>query len=258
MDPTLADTTSPSGEPTTARLCLAVDVSDAALAETWFDRMAEHVDVFKVGLELFVAEGPSVARAALAHGACFLDLKLHDIPATMAKASARAAALGVDYLTVHASAGPAAIEAVRAAVEGSPTRILAVTALTSLDASTLERIGLEGSATEIATRLGRLAIDAGAHGLVCSAHECGALRELHPSAELIVPGIRPAGSEVGDQKRVATPAAAVGAGATMLVVGRPIREADDPVQAARSIRSQMQGGPVQGGSMQGGSMQERA
>jgi orotidine-5'-phosphate decarboxylase len=217
------------------RLAFPLDGADLHDAGRWIDRLAPHVGVMKVGLELFVAAGPEAVRRAHASGAaCFLDLKLHDIPATMAGAAARAAALGARYLTVHASAGSDALRAATKAVAGSETRVLAVTVLTSLDATALEAIGLASPAIA-AQRLARLAIDAGAHGLVCSAHEVASLRALSPSIELVVPGIRPSGTDAGDQKRVATPEAALDAGADVLVVGRPIRDAADPVAAARAI-----------------------
>ncbi len=220
-------------------LAFALDVPSAAQATEWMGRLHGHVDVFKVGLELFIAEGASMVRAAASTADCFLDLKLHDIPATMARAASRAASLGARDLTIHASAGPAAIEATRRAVEGSGMRLLAVTALTSLDAAALKTIGMDGDPAAVALRLGKLAFDAGAHGLVCSAHECAALRALSSELVLVVPGVRPAGGDRGDQKRTATPAEAVRAGATMLVVGRPIRNAEDPILAARAIRTEM-------------------
>ncbi len=199
--------------------------------------MKGEVGVFKVGLELFTAAGPDAIAAVHGTGsACFLDLKLHDIPATMARAAAAAAQLGVRYLTVHACAGADAIREARRAAEGSGLKLLAVTVLTSLGDTSLERIGLRGPTGEAVRRLGTLAVEAGAHGLVCSPVECAALRrQLGPNPILMVPGIRPAGSPTGDQRRVATPAAAARAGADLLVVGRPIRDAADPVAAARSV-----------------------
>jgi orotidine-5'-phosphate decarboxylase len=223
------------------RLAFPLDGADLDDAARWIDRLAPHVGVMKVGLELFVAAGPDAVKRVHAGGAaCFLDLKLHDIPATMAGAASRAAALGVRYLTVHASAGPEALRAVARAVDGSDTRVLAVTVLTSLDEAALASMGLFAAddPAVIATRLARIAIDAGAGGLVCSPHEVARLRQYSPIAEpieIVVPGIRPAGADVGDQKRVATPEAAIAAGADVLVVGRPIRGAADPIAAARAI-----------------------
>jgi orotidine-5'-phosphate decarboxylase len=191
----------------------------------------------KVGLELFVAAGPAaVDRVHRARAACFLDLKIHDIPATMAGAARRAAALGVRYLTVHASAGPRALSEVARAVEGTETRVLAVTVLTSVDASELAAIGYERSLSRLVVDLGRLSVEAGIPGLVCSPGEVAALREaLGNEVELVVPGIRPFGTAVGDQKRIATPEQAIAAGADVLVVGRPIRDAASPVAAAVDV-----------------------
>lgn len=219
------------------RLVFAVDVPELTTARRWLERLAGEVGVFKVGLELFTAAGPDAVRAVHDRGgACFLDLKLHDIPATMSKAAAAAARLGVRYLTIHASAGPQAIAETRRAVEGSDLKLLAVTVLTSLDDEALAHVGLQGPLDDAVTRLGALAVDAGAHGLVCSARECATLRRrLGAEPVLMVPGIRPQGSPAGDQRRVATPAEAIRDGADLLVVGRPIRDADDPVAAARGI-----------------------
>jgi orotidine-5'-phosphate decarboxylase len=219
------------------RLVFPLDVPDLETARVWIDRLAGEVGVLKVGLELFTAVGPDAVRAVHASGAkCFLDLKLHDISATMASAVRAAARLGVEYLTVHAAAAPAALAAVRDAADGSKTRLLAVTVLTSLDADELEAIGLAGPPAAAVERLARLAVRQGIDGLVCSPEECAALRRsLADDVLLVVPGIRPAGSERGDQARVATPGRARREGADLLVVGRPIRHADDPVAAARAI-----------------------
>jgi orotidine-5'-phosphate decarboxylase len=218
------------------RLVFPLDVPDLASAQGWIDRLAGEVGVFKVGLELFVAAGPEAVRAVHAVGArCFLDLKVHDIPATMAAATARAVAADVAFLTVHAAAGPSALRAVAEIARGSATQLLAVTVLTSLDDAELAAIGL-AAPEPTARRLARVARDAGVRGLVCSPHEVAALREeLGPEGVLMVPGIRPGGSSHGDQKRTATPEEAMRAGADYLVVGRPIREASDPVAAARSV-----------------------
>ncbi|MCU0677232.1 MAG: orotidine-5'-phosphate decarboxylase [Myxococcota bacterium] len=219
------------------RLVFPLDVPDLETARVWIDRLAGEVGVLKVGLELFTAAGPDAVRAVHASGAkCFLDLKLHDISATMASAVRAAARLGVEYLTVHAVAAPAALTAVRDAADGSKTRLLAVTVLTSLDADELTAIGLAGPPAAAVERLARLAVRHGIDGLVCSPEECAALRRsLADDVLLVVPGIRPAGSERGDQARVATPGRARREGADLLVVGRPIRHADDPVAAARAI-----------------------
>ena len=224
------------------RVALALDVANLGDARRWTERMNGEVGVFKVGLELFVAEGQA-AIECIGPRRCFLDLKLHDIPATMAKAATVAAKTGVRYLTVHAAAGRAALEAVREAVDSvphCPTEILAVTVLTSLDTPALEELGLPPP-TSTVQRWGQLAIAAGCHGLVCSPLECASLREaLGPQPTLMVPGIRPATTiSADDQKRVATPAAAIRAGASVLVIGRPIRNASDPIAAARSIADEI-------------------
>lgn len=218
-----------------SRIALALDVADLDTAKALIAKTREHVGTFKVGLELFTAVGPAAIEAVHAAGAqCFLDLKLHDIPATMGRSVARAASMGVAYLTVHAAAG---LDSVRQANDNAgSTRLLAVTVLTSLDTGALEAIGLSGGPREAADRLAKLAWDAGVRGFVTSAHECAALRKtLRKDAFLVTPGIRPAGSDVGDQKRVMTPADAIEAGADLLVVGRPIRDANDPSEAAADI-----------------------
>jgi orotidine-5'-phosphate decarboxylase len=222
------------------RLCAAVDFPTWAEAEPFARAVAPEVGMLKVGLELFAAEGPPAVRAAAALGRpVFLDLKLHDIPNTVEGAARSAAASGASLLTVHASGGPAMVAAaVRGA--GPGVRVLAVTVLTSLDAAVLARIGLAGTPEEAVTRLARLAVDAGAGGLVCSPLEVAAVRAaVGPGPLLVVPGVRPAGAARGDQARVATPAEAVRAGADVLVVGRPLRDAADPAAAARAIAGEL-------------------
>ena len=217
------------------RLALPLDVSDLAGACAWVERLGSEVGLFKVGLELFTQEGPAAVQLVHAAGAaCFLDLKLHDIPHTMASATRSAARLGVRYLTVHASAGPSALRAVAEAA-GPELKVLAVTMLTSLDETELGAIGLTGSASANVMRAADLAIGAGIAGLVCSPQEVCALRAAYPHATLVVPGVRPAGSAQGDQRRVATPEQALADGADVLVVGRPIRDAADPRAAAAAI-----------------------
>jgi orotidine-5'-phosphate decarboxylase len=196
--------------------------------------------MLKVGLELFAAEGPAAVRAVAALGRpVFLDLKLHDIPNTVEGAARSAAASGARLLTVHAAGGPAMV---RAAVRGAGpgVRVLAVTVLTSLDAAALDEVGLAGPPGEAVLRLARLAVAAGAGGLVCSPQEVRSVRSaVGPGPLLVVPGVRPAGSAVGDQSRVATPAAAVADGADVIVVGRPLREGTDPAAAARRIAEEI-------------------
>jgi orotidine-5'-phosphate decarboxylase len=221
------------------RLVFPLDFPSLAEARSTAERLAPEVGVLKVGLELFVREGPAAARLGRDLGRdVFLDLKLHDIPETVERAVAGAAALGVRYLTVHAAGGArmlarAAAEAARAP---TPLTLLAVTVLTSLDAADLEAQGIAGTAEDHAIRLARLAWGAGVRGFVCSASEARAMRDaLGPEALIVTPGIRPAGADADDQKRVATPAQAIADGADLLVVGRPIRDAADPVAAARAV-----------------------
>jgi orotidine-5'-phosphate decarboxylase len=219
------------------RLAVALDVPTLDAARPLLERLGGEVGVLKVGLELFVAAGPPAVEAVHRTGAaCFLDLKLHDIPATVAKAAGAAARLGVRYATLHASAGPAALEAAVEAARGTDTRLLAVTALTSLDATQLGAVGFEPDPAAVVRRLAELATAAGVDGFVCSPQEASLVREVAgPEALVVTPGVRPAGSDRGDQRRVATPAEAIRGGADLLVVGRPIRGADDPAAAARAI-----------------------
>ena len=218
------------------RICAALDFPTWAAAEPFARAVAPDVGLLKVGLELFAAEGPSAVRSAAALGRpVFLDLKLHDIPNTVEGAARSAAASGASLLTVHASGGA---EMVRAAVRGAGprVRVLGVTVLTSLDEAALASVGLAGPAEAAVVRLARLAVAAGAGGLVCSPHEVAAVRAaVGPGPLLVVPGVRPPGAARGDQARVATPAEAVRAGADVVVVGRPLREGPDPGAAARAI-----------------------
>jgi orotidine-5'-phosphate decarboxylase len=221
------------------RLAFPLDYATLDEAKKGAALVADSVGVLKVGLELFVREGAPAARIGDAF-ACqvFLDLKLHDIPETVERAVASAASFGVRYLTLHASGGPKMLEraARRAEAEDPNLVLLAVTVLTSLDASDLAAIGTPGDPAAQALRLGRLALASGIRGFVCSAGEVASLRrELGADVTLVTPGIRPAGGDVGDQKRVATPAAAIRAGSSLLVVGRPIRDDPDPGKAARRI-----------------------
>jgi orotidine-5'-phosphate decarboxylase len=218
------------------RICAALDFPSWRDAEPFARAIAPAVGMLKVGLELFAAEGPEAVRAAAAVGRpVFLDLKLHDIPNTVEGAARSAAASGASLLTVHASGGAAMV---RAAVKGAggKLRVLAVTVLTSLDADALAAIGLGGPPETAVVRLARLAVAAGAGGLVCSPHEVRAVRAaVGVGPLLVVPGVRPPGADRGDQARVATPAEAVAAGADVIVLGRPLRDAPDPVAAARQI-----------------------
>ena len=185
-----------------SHLALALDVPNLDDAKRLIAQTCEFVGVYKVGLELFTAVGPAAVRAvAEADAKCFLDLKIHDIPATMARAVARARDMGVEYLTVHASAGAEALAL--ANDEAGGTELLAVTVLTSFDSGSLEAVGFRDEPAQAALRLAKLAWGAGVRGFVSSAHECAALRgELGNEAFLVTPGIRPANAAHGDQKRV--------------------------------------------------------
>ena len=222
-----------------SRIALALDVPDLDSAKALIEQTQEHVGAFKVGLELYTAVGPAAVEAVHDAGAqCFLDLKLHDIPATMGRSVARAASMGVAYLTVHGAAGHESLH--QACVHAGATRLLAVTVLTSLDAAALQAIGLAGGPRDAVERLAKLAWGAGVRGFVTSAHECAALRAtLGKEGFLVTPGIRPSGADAGDQKRVMTPADAIAAGSDLLVVGRPIRDAADPGRAAAEIERQV-------------------
>ncbi len=220
------------------KLIVALDTTDLARAQGWAAATAPHVGLFKLGLEFFLAHGAPGVRAVTGRP-IFLDLKLHDIPNTVAGGVRAVLDLRPRMLTIHAAGGAAMIEAARKAADSAGAdrpMILGVTVLTSLDAGALAATGVASSPAEQVLRLARLALNAGADALVCSPLEVAMLRaELGPSARFIVPGIRPAGSAAGDQARVMTPAEAVDAGADWIVVGRPITGAADPASAARSI-----------------------
>lgn len=228
-----------------SRLAFALDYPSLEDARAGAARVAESVGVLKVGLELFVKEGPAATRLGPELGCdIFLDLKLHDIPETVDRAVASATQLGVRYLTLHASGGPKMLEqaARRAARENTGLTLLAVTVLTSLDAADLSAVGVTTPPSEQALRLAQLAYSVGVTGFVCSAAEVGTLRQaLGPAAVLVTPGIRPAGGAADDQKRTGTPEGAIRAGSSILVVGRPIRDAADPSSAARDILGQIAG-----------------
>jgi len=228
------------------RIVAALDVPDPAAAAELARKLAGHVGMVKVGLELFVAHGKAAVEAVKAVSLpVFLDLKLHDIPNTVEAAARGAAGLGAALLTVHASGGAAMIRAARRGLEAKgtrSTRLLAVTVLTSLGEDDLGAVGLSGSPAEAALRLARLAISAGADGVVCSPAEVGLLRrELGPGPLLVVPGIRPAGGATHDQQRTGSAGDAVRAGASLVVVGRPLREATDPAAAADALAAEMDG-----------------
>jgi orotidine-5'-phosphate decarboxylase len=224
------------------RLIVAVDVPTADEARALVDRLAGQVGMFKIGSQLFTAAGPDIVREIVARGEkVFLDLKYHDIPNTVAGAVGSASRLGVSLLTLHGLGGRAMMEAAEGALPAIGIRLLAITILTSHDEAALQEVGVLLSLTDSVRRLARLAKEAGIDGVVASPHEVGHIREACGKAFLIVtPGIRPMGSQAGDQARLATPTAALVAGADYLVVGRPITEAKDPAAAAAVIVREME------------------
>jgi orotidine-5'-phosphate decarboxylase len=222
-------------------LIVALDFPEAKSALDLVDRLDGSTTWFKVGLELFVAEGRAFVADLQRRGfSIFLDLKFHDIPNTVASAVQSAAGLGVDMLTIHAAGGPAMLTAAVEAAAGG-TRVLAVTVLTSMDDAQLQATGITRSAGNQVEDLAKMAWNCGVQGFVCSPMEVERLRsQLGSQPLLVIPGIRPGGAAAGDQRRIATPAAAIAAGASYLVVGRPITRAADPAAAARAILAEMQ------------------
>ncbi len=217
------------------RLCLALDVDAAAPALALVDELADSVGVFKIGLELFVAEGPALVRAVRARGVdVFLDLKLHDIPATVAAAVRRAAALDVRFLTIHASGGAAMMRSAVDAAEGR-TNLLAVTALTSLSDHDLAEVGYAVGAEALVVQLAAVAARAGVAGVVCSPREVAAIKKLSANLQAVTPGIRSTHDSSDDQQRTMGPAQAIAEGSDLLVVGRPIRAAVDRRAAAAAF-----------------------
>ena len=225
-----------------APIAVALDAPDLETAARWARAVVPHVAVVKVGLELFCRTGPQVVDVVRGGSdvELFLDLKLHDIPNTVAGAARSLARLEPAYLTVHAAGGP---DMVRAAVEAAPAvRIAAVTVLTSMTAQTLEAVGLAGPPLDAVRRLALLSVQAGARALVCSPQEVAAVRaEVGPDIVLITPGVRPAGADLQDQVRVATPQQALADGADLLVIGRPITGAADPGDAAAALAASLAG-----------------
>lgn len=219
-------------------LIVALDVPTIKEMEEALDRLPDTIEWYKVGLELFCAEGPAILEPLKRRNKkIFLDLKLHDIPRTVANAVKTAASHGVNLMTVHAIGGRAMLEAAAEAAREctNPPKLVAVTTLTSLSQEDFVDLGISRSVSDQALALGGLAISSGIDGLVTSAHEAGALRKKFPQALLVTPGIRLPGGEVGDQKRVATPAFAVQQGASHLVVGRPILQAENPSAVAAAV-----------------------
>jgi orotidine-5'-phosphate decarboxylase len=227
-----------------ARLAVALDLPDHAALLAMARRVAPEAGILKLGLEAFVAEGPSLVRTLVESGAgVFLDLKLHDIPNTVSRAAAAAVRTGASIVNCHAAGGTEMMKAfgegarAAAAKAGLKTpKLIAVTILTSLDAAAVRAVGLEGSPREAALRLAILAKESGLDGIVCSPEEIETIRAAcGGDFLLVVPGVRPRGEAAGDQRRVATPSDAIRAGADLLVVGRPITGASDPAAAARAI-----------------------
>ena len=223
------------------RLIVALDISSASEAQKLVSRIGDAAGIYKVGLQLFTAEGPGIVRDLVSSGRrVFLDLKLHDIPTTVALAVKSAAELHVDMLTIHASGGAAML---RAATEASAGRInlLAVTVLTSLSDEDMQEIGVAGRVSDQVLRMASLAKSAGCQGIVTSPREALMVRKaLGEGFAIVTPGIRPAGAETNDQQRTATPAQAISNGVSHIVVGRPITHAPDPAKAAQAIISEME------------------
>ncbi len=236
-------------DPTEVRapIAVALDAPDRDTVLALAAATGPHVAVMKVGLETYLRDGADIVeqvRAAAPGAGLFLDLKLHDIPNTVAGAARSVAGLAPDFLTVHASGGAAMVGAAAQALPD--TRITAVTVLTSLSEADLAAVGLRGPAQEAAVRLAVLAVSAGARAIVCSPQEVAAIRAAvaDPTVVLITPGVRPAsgqGSARGDQSRVATPEQALADGADLLVIGRPITAAPDPAAAARELAVSLSG-----------------
>ena len=218
---------------------VAVDTPDLARAQALARAVGAHVGGLKLGLEFFMANGPAGVRAVAELGLpVFLDVKLHDIPNTVAGALRSLSVLDLAVVNVHAGGGAAMLAAAREACPAT-TKLIAVTVLTSLDDPDMAAMGVaDGAAAQVA-RLAGLTRAAGLDGIVCSPHEVAAMKAAWPNGYFVVPGVRPAGADVGDQKRVMTPRAALDAGASMLVIGRPITGAADPAAAAAAIAASL-------------------
>jgi orotidine-5'-phosphate decarboxylase len=224
---------------------VAVDTSHLERALAVAEAVRSHAGGLKLGLEFFSAQGPEGVRRVAALGLpLFLDVKLHDIPNTVAKAVEALAPLNPALLTVHASGGRAMLTAAKAAAP-TGTKVIGVTVLTSLDESDLAAAGVHGSPADQVERLALLARDSGIDGIVCSGSEVAAARAMWPNGFFVVPGIRPAGTDAADQKRVVTPAQALEDGASVLVIGRPITAAADPARAIMDIAATLSHMPAE-------------
>jgi len=232
------------------RIIFALDVGDKTSALKWIEQLSGRVGYFKVGLELYTALGPQIVHE-IKHGGlrCFLDLKFHDIPNTVAGAVRSATRLGVDMMTVHISGGTAMLKAAMDAVGSEAQllgiarpKIIGVSVLTSLDERALNQIGIMNTPAQQVEHLVSLATQCGIDGLVCSAADLGTIRDNIPDdVTVITPGIRPKWSTKDDQARITTPSMAVSSGADLLVIGRPISQADDPVEAVNKITAEIAG-----------------
>jgi orotidine-5'-phosphate decarboxylase len=225
------------------RLIVALDVSSSAAARKIVAAVGDSAHAYKVGMQLYTAEGPAIVRELVGSGRkVFLDLKYHDIPNTVGAAVREAAQLGVSMLTVHAAGGCKMLRAAAEAAQATNPNllVLGVTVLTSFDEADLNMLGLRGGVLDQVLRLAALALSNGCQGIVASAQEASALREeFGRDFTIVTPGVRPAGSGADDQSRVVTPAEAIAAGASYIVVGRPITEAPDPAAEARAILGQL-------------------
>src|SRR5690242_15710803 len=226
---------------TAGKMIVALDVPSKKEANALVDQLRDRVAFFKIGLQLYTGEGPEIVRAVLSTGEkVFLDLKLHDIPNTVARAVEAANALGVQLLTIHLSGGREMIRATTAAK--GKTLILGVTVLTSSNEQTLREVGIDGTIEKQVLRLAKLGVENGIDGIVASAHEIKPLRaEFGDKIKLVVPGIRPSWADAGDQKRTMTPREAIAAGADYLVIGRPITAAKNPKEALEKILEEIGG-----------------
>lgn len=224
------------------KIIIAIDTPDAKSAKCLVEPLAGEGCLFKIGLQLFTAEGPSIVRDLQSLGArIFLDLKFHDIPNTAREAVRSAVRLGVDMTTIHLCGAPAMVqESVQAAME-SKTLVLGVTVLTSMDSESLQSIGIQSNPENQVLRLAEMGVANGLRGVVASPLEIAPLRKMFgPGLTIVTPGVRPAGSDLGDQKRVMSPAEAIRAGADYLVIGRPVTKAPNPLAALRTIASEIE------------------